>query len=447
MEFIGRLHPLLVHLPIGTLLLAVLFEWLPFRKPYKSLRRSIRIILWLGFFAALSSVVSGLLLKESGDYESQSVKLHQFAGIALTLITGVYAWVRGQKQFKRIYKFLSLLMLAMIVATGHLGGTLTHGENFLFASANANSDLNQVDLQQAHFYNDLVKPILNAKCYACHGSGKQKGKLRLDAPEYILKGGKSGATLVAGKTDESELIHRIALPVDDEDHMPPKEKDQLTQSETEILKLWIASGADFEKSVVESNQLVAVQSILAGKKSESVAEVPEGNPEAADPLVVNELKQLGAVVLPVANGSHYLSVNLVNVVALDSAVEALTSLKEQLIWLKAGDLDLTDSHLSQLAQLNELIKLNLERTAITDTGLSQLNSLTQLQYLNLNETRISVTGLKQLTGLKNLRSLFVFGTNVTADDMTSIQSLFPKTTIEIGNYVVPALPSDTTLLK
>jgi hypothetical protein len=180
--------------------------------------------LWLGFFAALSSVVSGLLLKESGDYDSQSVKLHQFAGIALTLITGVYAWARGQKQFKRMYKFLSVLVLLLILTTGHLGGTLTHGENFLFASASTEAELTQVDLQQAHFYNDLVKPILDSKCYACHASGKQKGKLRLDAPEHILKGGKGGVILVAGKTDESELIHRIVLPLDDDDHMPPKKK-------------------------------------------------------------------------------------------------------------------------------------------------------------------------------------------------------------------------------
>lgn len=447
MEFIGRLHPLLVHLPIGILLLAVLFEWLPFRKPYKSLRRSIRIILWLGFFAALFSVVTGLLLKEGGDYDSQSVKLHQFAGIALTLITGVYTWARGQKQFKRMYKFLSVLVLLLILTTGHLGGTLTHGENFLFASTGTKTELMRVDLQHAHFYNDLVKPILDTKCYACHGSGKQKGKLRLDAPEYILKGGKGGVILVAGKTDESEMIHRIVLPLDDDDHMPPKEKNQLTQSEVEILKLWIASGADFEKSVVESNQLGALQKILTTKKPEPAAEIPEGNPDAANPTVINELKQLGAVVLPVANGSDYLSVNLVNVMADDSALDLLVKVKQQTVWLKAGDLAIKDSHLAKLAQLNQLVKLNVERTAITDTGLSQLNSLTQLQYLNLNQTNISATGVKQLTGLKNLRSLYVFGTNVTADDVPALQKIFSNTKIELGNYIVPTLETDTVILK
>jgi uncharacterized membrane protein len=446
MEFIGRLHPLLVHLPIGILLLAVLFEWLPFRKPYKSLRRSIRIILWLGFFAALTSAASGLLLKENGDYEWQSVKLHQFAGIALTLITGVYAWARGQKQFKRIYKFLSVLMLAMLLATGHLGGTLTHGEGFLFEPKSKDVDLAKVNLQQAHFYNDLVKPILDSKCYACHGSGKQKGKLRLDAPEHILKGGKGGVVLVAGKTDESEMINRTLLPLDDDDHMPPKEKIQLTPTEIEILKLWIASGADFDKSVVESNQLTALQKTISTKTT-IVAEVPEGNTNPADQAVINELNRLGAVVLPVADGSNYLSVNLVNVTAIDSAFDLLVKLKQQLVWLKAGDLPAADSHLDQLSQLTQLTKLSLERTAITDAALTQLNTLSNLQYLNLNQTKITATGIKSLSRLKNLQSLYIYGTDVKADELPDLQSAFPNIKIEIGNYVVPTLESDTTILK
>jgi uncharacterized membrane protein len=447
MELIGRLHPLLVHLPIGILLLVVLFEWLPFRKPYKSLRRSIRFILWLGFLAALFSTATGLLLKESGDYDSQSVKLHQFSGIALTVITLVYAWARGQKQLKSIYKFLSVLMLALIGATGHLGGSLTHGENFLFAASNTSEvNLAQVDLQKAHFYNDLVKPILETKCYSCHGEGKQKGKLRLDAPEHIVKGGKGGVVLVAGKTDESEMINRALLPLDDEDHMPPKEKSQLTQTELEILKVWIAAGADFDKSVVATNQLTALQKIMGGT-TKPVAEVPEGNPAAADQNAINVLSRLGAVVLPVANESNYLSVNLVNVIEVDSAVDALIQLKTQLVWLKAGDLNLTDLHLDKLSQLVTLTKLNLDHTSITDAGLLQLNALTNLQYLNLNQTKVTANGIKSLSSLKKLRSLFIYGTAVKAEEIPILQAQFSNTKIEFGNYVVPTLETDTTLVK
>ncbi|MBX2899253.1 MAG: hypothetical protein KF775_06370 [Cyclobacteriaceae bacterium] len=444
MEFIGRLHPLLVHLPIGILLLAVLFEWLPFRKPYKSLRRSIRIILWLGFFAALSAVGSGLLLMENGDYDLQSVRLHQYSGIALTVITLVYAWARGQKRLKKIYKFLSVLLLALVTTTGHLGGTLTHGENFLFASASQDAAVAQVDLQQAHFYADLVKPILENKCYTCHGAGKQKGRLRLDAPEHIVKGGKGGVVLVAGKTDESELINRVLLPLSDDDHMPPKEKSQLTEIEIEILKLWIASGADFEKSVAATDQLTALQKIISGSQK-SVSEVPEGNPPVADSKVLAELNRLGAVVLPVAHTSNYISVNLINVAEVDSALDLLVKVKQQVVWVKAGDVALGDPQADRISQLMVLTKLNLERTALTDAGVSNLKALSQLQYLNLNQTKVTGNGIKSLRGLKNLRSLFIYGTSVKAEELQDLQALFPATKIELGNYVVPTLESDTVV--
>ncbi|MDZ7647673.1 MAG: c-type cytochrome domain-containing protein [Cytophagales bacterium] len=156
------------------------------------------------------------------------------------------------KSLKRLYKFLSLLTLVLLTITGHLGGTLTHGENFLFANLNDSEmeSLASIDLQQAHLYADLVRPILQNKCYTCHGTSKQKGKLRLDLPEHIAKGGKSGVVLVAGQVDESEMIDRLLLPMNDDDHMPPKEKKQLSTQEIEILKTWINSGADFERTVV-----------------------------------------------------------------------------------------------------------------------------------------------------------------------------------------------------
>ena len=53
---------------------------------------------------------------------------------------------------------------------------------------------------------------------------KQKGGLRMDNPDYLMKGGKEGETIVAGSADESEMIKRILLEREAEHHMPPKEK-------------------------------------------------------------------------------------------------------------------------------------------------------------------------------------------------------------------------------
>lgn len=446
MEFIGRLHPLLVHLPIGILLLAVLFEWLPFRKPYKSLRRSIRRILWIGFITALASATSGYWLAQNGNYDSQAVKLHQLSGIALTVLSFVYAWARGQKQLRAIYKFLSLLVLALVIVTGHLGGTLTHGENFLFKSSTPSAiKLKTENLEQARLYADLVQPVLEARCYGCHGSTKQKGKLRLDSPDDILKGGKSGSPLVAGKADESELINRILLPADDEDHMPPKEREQLTEVEIKILHVWAASQNLFAPTPLDSGQLAAVRQLL-NSDQRLWAPVPDGDPGSVDEAVVAHLRKTGAIVLPVAEESPYLQVNLINAEPLDSAWLLLTKLGRHVAWLKTGSKPITDQHLATIGSLTSLTRLNLEGTQITDAGMQSLHNLIKLQYLNLNETPITSQGLNVLTPLPDLQTLYLYRTRIEAGDIQALQQQFAKTHLEFGNYTTARLPQDTQVV-
>jgi len=447
-EFIGRLHPLLVHLPIGILLLAILFEWLPARKPYKSIRRPIRFVLWIGFSSAVAAGSTGYILSQSGEYESEAVSWHQYAGIALIIFSFVYAWARGQKQLRPIFKLLSLVALGLLTITGHLGGTLTHGEGYLTSGFDSvdEVDLTKVNLQQAIYYDDLVKPILESKCYGCHGSSKQKGKLRLDEPQHILKGGKDGVILVAGKVDESDMIDRMLLPLNDEDHMPPKEKKQLTDQEMAVLKTWISSGADFKKSVKELNQLTVLENILSSEKAR-VLDVPEKEVAPADSKALTELNKLGVVIVPVAAGSNYLSANLINATALDSVMDLLIALKAQLVWLKAGNQPVTNLQLSKLSALTSLTRLALEHTEITDQGLTSLKSLSTLQYLNLNYTKITAPGVMALAPLKNLQTVYLYGTNIKQEEMAGLTRSFPTTYLELGNYVVPALPTDTVEVK
>jgi len=448
-ELIGRLHPLFVHLPIGILLLAILFEWLPFRKPYKSLRRSIRLILWLGFLSAVLSGITGYLLSQSGEYESEAVTRHQYAGIALIIFSFGYAWARGQKQLRPIFKLLSIVALGLLTITGHLGGTLTHGEGYLTSRVDSMNefDLSKVNLQQAIYYDDLVKPILESKCYGCHGSSKQKGKLRLDEPQHILKGSESGAILVAGKVDESEMIDRLLLPLNDEDHMPPKEKKQLSEKEIAVLKIWIASGADFKKSVVESGRIAELENALNSVKTIRAFDIPEKEVVPADTKAMNELQKLGVVILPVAQGSQYLSVNLINATSLDSVMDLLQILKPQVVWLKAGNQPLTDLHLSKIAILTSLTRLGLEHTEITDQGLAALKALPLLHYLNLNYTKVSRTGVMSLTPLKELQTVYLYRTSIKSEEVAELNRAFPTTQLDFGNYDVPMLSTDTIEAK
>ncbi len=449
LELIGHFHPLLVHLPIGILLLAILFELLPTWKSYRSLKRSIATILSVGAVTAILSCITGYLLSQSGDYDSDIVGWHQWIAIILTIYSLGYVWMRTRKEYKSYRKAFAFVLLLLLMITGHLGGSLTHGEDYLISGLRTNSsvDLSKVNLQQALYYNDLVIPVLEERCYGCHGSSKQKGKLRLDAPEHIMKGGKDGKILVAGKTDESEMINRLLLPLDDEDHMPPKEKPQPSAQEIEILKIWIASGADFKKSVIESNQVASLQKVFSTQGVKSISDVPEKNVVAADSKVMSELINLGAVVLPVAHDSNYLSANLINVSSLDSAVNLLTQIKDQLIWLKVAGQPLTDTQFSKLSTLKTITRLSLDGTQITDAGLGNLKSMSALIYLNLNNTKVTSAGISNLASLKQLQSVFLYGTSIKREEIESIRKQLPNTIFEIGNYVVPLIAFDTTEAK
>jgi len=89
----------------------------------------------------------------------------------------------------------------------------------------------------------------------------------------------------------------------------------------------------------------------------------------------------------------------------------------------------------------------LEHTEITDQGLTSLKSLSTLQYLNLNYTKITATGVMALAPLKNLQTIYLYGTNIKPEEMAGLNRSFPATHLELGNYVVPALPTDTVEAK
>ena len=93
-------------------------------------------------------------------------------------------------------------------------------------------------------YLTQVKPILQQRCYACHGALKQEAGLRLDTAAFAIKGGESGAAVVAGElADSSILLKRIAA-TNAEERMPPSEEGEpLTAEQIELIRHWIAAGA------------------------------------------------------------------------------------------------------------------------------------------------------------------------------------------------------------
>jgi uncharacterized membrane protein len=72
-EFIGRFHPLLVHLPIGILIIGLLFHWLAAKDKYAYLKPAVPFLLLAGSITAIFSCITGYVLSLNGDYESSSV--------------------------------------------------------------------------------------------------------------------------------------------------------------------------------------------------------------------------------------------------------------------------------------------------------------------------------------------------------------------------------------
>jgi len=98
-------------------------------------------------------------------------------------------------------------------------------------------------------FNRDVRPILSDACFHCHGpdAKAREAKLRLDIHEEALKPAKSGEMpIVPGQPEKSEVVRRL-LTSDEDDRMPPpKTHKTLTARQKEILKQWIAEGANFE---------------------------------------------------------------------------------------------------------------------------------------------------------------------------------------------------------
>jgi hypothetical protein len=88
------------------------------------------------------------------------------------------------------------------------------------------------------YFEQKVRPLLAENCQSCHGGNKQKGGLRLDSLEAILKGGEAGPAVVPGKPDESlfvEAIHYQGF------KMPPS--GQLAPEKIAVLTRWVSLGA------------------------------------------------------------------------------------------------------------------------------------------------------------------------------------------------------------
>jgi uncharacterized membrane protein len=454
---IGNFHPVLVHLPIGFLLLAILFQLLSGKEKYAGILPAVRIAFLLGMISAVLSCITGWSLSSGGEYDEDTLDYHKWMGISVAIIS-LLGYLLSNKPNSILKKSISVLSFLLIIITGHLGGTLTHGKGFLTKAFSNLSDSGKparktiANVQEAQVFADIIQPILQDKCGGCHSATKQKGGLRLDGKDWILKGGKDGKVFESGNPMGSELYKRSALDPLEEKHMPPKGKPQLTEQEMNLISWWISSNAGFDKKVKELAQSPKVMPALLAMQSAAVSvkkpAIPDGNIDKAPEAALDSLRKAGVIVLPVAANSNWLNVNFVSIPKVtDKVVALLAPISKQIVWLKLGYAELSTNSWKLIGQCNNLTRLSIEHTNLTDENLTHLSSLNNLLYLNLVGTKISAKGVEQLKPLSKLEELYLGQTMIKGNDIAAIQKQFPKIAIDSGNYHLESIATDTQLLK
>ena len=271
-QFLGRLHPLIVHFPVGLLCVAFLLEVVGWYRKSTDWRAGITALVWIGTISSVVAASLGWLLVNQEDYSGSTVTIHQWSGLATMLLAISTLFALRSDRVVLYRSFLCLTVVGVSLA-GHYGALLTHGDDYLTSvlpingqgkpsrpTGNTNFEFvraNQpITDKQISELNLEVRSILAHNCYNCHSATKTKGELRLDKKAFVMKGGKDGVVLIAGHPEKSELIRRIKLPASDDDAMPTKGK-RLTDEEIALLEFWIQQGAPWPSGTEKSIYRVA----------------------------------------------------------------------------------------------------------------------------------------------------------------------------------------------
>lgn len=446
--FFGHFHPVVVHLPIGAIALAILIEF--FIKTADSRTKE-----WTWFFAAGSAGISclfGWLLSQNGEYDPSTIERHQWTGIAVFIFTSII-WVMYRLRIQALdNKLIKQLPIAasgvLLLVTGHLGGNLTHGSDYLtmhtpqpfrswvgLPEQESGEKPVLANVNEALAYDDIIKPILKEKCWSCHNATKIKGKLRMDEVELLKKGGKNGVVFVAGNAEKSELIHRITLPENNDEHMPPEGKTPISKNELALLVWWINTGADFDKKVaalkpagdeVKTALAALVSGETDGKKTLQEPSILDNRIAEANPEVVAKLRSKNVLLTPISGKDNYLDVSTINAPLTDSLLADLQQISKHIVNLNLRDKILPKKIIPFLNSCENLMSLRLDGSTVSDAEITQLKPLPHVRYINLFNTTIGDKSMQHLATFPSLGRVYCTDTHVTESGIKSLKIVAPK---------------------
>lgn len=450
--FFGRFHPFLVHLPIGFLILAFLLEFAGLFQRFEQLQHAVPFALVTGLISAMAAAITGYMLSTGGGYGNELLSTHRSLAISVMSLTLLALLIRmtlyDNHVFKGIFRFLLVIMITLLIITGHYGGSLTHGSDYLFrympvtlqsmigAGLGEEEEIALIeDLDSAPVYEKIIGPIIRTRCEHCHNPDRKEGELLLTSYDRLFEGGKNGDIILPNRSEESELYRRLLLPIRDEDRMPPRSRRQLTNDQIRLIGWWIDQGAPSSKMIYEMETAGEISEILQKLSVEGQGFFERTVVSKPDDETIEHAISQGFRVSRIAENLHFLEVRISksenSITGND--LEILMPLREQISWLDLSRSQLSDNDLEILSEFHNLTRLSLQNNDISDRTLHFVTSLNNLEYLNLYSTGITDEGLDQLKKLTNLKTLYIWQTNVSREAAENLMDAIPGLHVNTGS--------------
>jgi uncharacterized membrane protein len=443
----GRLHPMVLHFPIAMLLLIALLEFLKMTSGKNNAGtaghhiptgETIDLLLGITAFTAALAALCGFFLLYGGGYEnSNDLYLHKIAGIITSLIAGLLSWLRSVKIVYYIPALISGCI--MLIVTGHLGSSVTHGDDFITAPLMAKTKKIK-NINEAIVYQDMIQPIFNDKCIGCHNPNKRKGALLLTSYQELLKGGENGLVVLPGNADSSVLFNLLLLPANDDRHMPPEGKPQPDAGEIAIIRWWISAGADPKQKFKDAKSPDSVTKIIRAKY-DAGSPLDQLDIDFADIDLINKLDNNDRGVKQLSLEKPFINVFMANRKNISNAeLEELLPIKDQITSIDLSHSKITIEQVKRIAGFPHLRAIHFENSNINDSAVNAVAGLKYLEYLNVSNTKVSNAVLDMASKIKSLTRLFLYETDINVDRITALRKSKPN--MSVG--YTPDLSKDTS---
>ena len=313
-----------------------------------------------------------------------------------------------------------------LTITGHKGGIITHGEDYLSPEGLYEVSPPVILKDSILLYEAAVNLILDDKCVSCHNASKSKSGLRFDRYDLMMKGGERGSLFDPDNHKEGSLVKFISLPIEDELHMPPKNKTQLNERELWLLNYWVSSGEYLKSSPVAlSSNDTLKNNILAYLGLEKKV-------APADREALGSLASLGFRIHLNAFHDNLLKLKFLKKNLEGKHIKHLREIKNQIVELDLSNTNFNDVMSELISDLPNLKTLRLDQTDITDKTLGLLNN-SNLEVLNLCNTKVTYKGLNNLTKIEEApKTIYAWNTAVSNEDQVRLMAL-SSSTINFGS--------------